>query len=99
MDAIIMTKTNASKIDKLERERGQLLKQLCRIADAIKAIDTEITNLEEGKIMLRKGKSRTRNARCNLIKETARAKARTARASSAYDRQDYDGHDDGEVEA
>lgn len=36
----------ASKIDRLERERGQLLKQLCRIADQIKVIDTEISKLK-----------------------------------------------------
>jgi hypothetical protein len=35
------------QIDRLERERGQLLKQLCRIANQIKAVDIEIERLYE----------------------------------------------------
>lgn len=35
----------ASKIDKLQRQRGTLLKQLCSVANQIKAVDIDIANL------------------------------------------------------
>ncbi len=37
-----------AKIDMLERRRGKLLKQLCKIANEIKSVDNEIQSLECG---------------------------------------------------
>ena len=86
-----------SEPEALHKRRGLLLERIGQAADEIGRIDDRLSSILAGSSMSRKGKSRTRMARRDILRSDAANKRRRARQQARqYDRTRYDGSQKGE---